>query len=74
MSSSEPNLEEESASLDGYFSDAPLKPRPSYPPLRDTFETAVIITNLPKVRHGFNVLLTCAANLKYLCALCITNC
>lgn len=48
MSSSEPNLEEESASLDGYFSDAPLKPRPSYPPLRDTFETAVIITNLPK--------------------------
>jgi hypothetical protein len=49
MAAAEPNLEEESASLDGYFSDAPLDPRPSYPPLRETFETAVIITNLPKV-------------------------
>lgn len=44
----EPNLEEESASLDGYFSDAPLDIQPSYPPLRETFETAVVITNLPK--------------------------
>jgi len=52
MASFEPNLEEESASLDGYFSDAPLKPKPSYPPLRETFETSVIITNLPKVRRG----------------------
>ena len=46
----EPNLEEESASLDGYFSDAPLDPQPSYPHLRETFETSVVITNLPKVR------------------------
>ena len=46
----EPNLEEESASLDGYFSDSPLDPQPSYPHLRETFETSVVITNLPKVR------------------------
>jgi len=46
--SSEPDLEEESASLDGYFSDAPLDPKPEYPPLRETFETAVVINNLPK--------------------------
>lgn len=44
----EPDLEEESASLDGYFSDAPLDPKPNYPVLRETFETAVVITNLPK--------------------------
>jgi len=44
----EPCLEEESAGLDGYFSDAPLDPRPEYPPLRETFDTAVVITNLPK--------------------------
>jgi len=44
----EPTLEEEAAGLDGYFSDAPLDPRPEYPPLRETFETAVILTNLPK--------------------------
>lgn len=47
---SEPNLEEESAALDGYFSDTPLEPKPQYPKLRETFETAVVITNLPKVR------------------------
>ena len=46
---SEPNLEEESAALDGYFSDTPLEPKPQYPNLRETFETAVVITNLPKV-------------------------
>jgi translation initiation factor 3 subunit B len=46
---SEPNLEEESAALDGYFSDTPLDPKPQYPKLRETFETAVVITNLPKV-------------------------
>lgn len=45
----EPSLEEESAALDGYFSDTPLDPQPQYPKLRDTFETAVVITNLPKV-------------------------
>mmetsp|Transcript_13337 Transcript_13337/g.17882 ORF Transcript_13337/g.17882 Transcript_13337/m.17882 type:complete len:717 (+) Transcript_13337:113-2263(+) len=43
------SLEAESASLDGYFSDAPLDPKPKYPELKETFETAVIITNLPKV-------------------------
>jgi len=43
-----PDLEEESASLDGYFSDAPLDPKPNYPALRDTFENAIVITNLPK--------------------------
>jgi len=49
MDSLEPNLAEESASLDGYFSDAPLDIRPSYPALRETFETSVVILNLPKV-------------------------
>jgi len=48
VDSMEPTLEEEAASLDGYFSDAPLDPRPDYPPLRETFDTAVVITNLPK--------------------------
>lgn len=42
-------LADEAAELDGYFSDAPLNPQPNYPPLRDTFETSVVITNLPKV-------------------------
>jgi translation initiation factor 3 subunit B len=43
------DLEAEAAALDGYFSDTPLQPKPNYPPLRDTFENAVVITNLPKV-------------------------
>lgn len=42
-------LAAEAAELDGYFSDAPLDPKPNYPPLRKTFETCIIITNLPKV-------------------------
>ena len=33
-----------------YLSDSPLDPQPQYPQLRETFETAIIITNLPKVR------------------------
>jgi len=53
MAPTEPSLEEESAALDGYFSDTPLAPKPNYPALRETFETAVIITNLPKVRETF---------------------
>ena len=43
------SIEEESASLDGYFSDTPLEPKPSYPPLLDTFDRCIVITNLPKV-------------------------
>jgi translation initiation factor 3 subunit B len=39
----------EAASLDGYFSDAPLDPEPEYPELYESFETAVVISNLPKV-------------------------
>uniref|UniRef100_A0A7S2WJI7 Eukaryotic translation initiation factor 3 subunit B n=1 Tax=Eucampia antarctica TaxID=49252 RepID=A0A7S2WJI7_9STRA len=42
-------LEDESADLDGYFSETPLDPQPKYPRLRETFETAIVITNLPKV-------------------------
>ncbi|GAX26940.1 translation initiation factor 3 subunit B [Fistulifera solaris] len=42
-------LAQEAEELDGYFSDAPLDPKPLYPPLRKTFETSVVITNLPKV-------------------------
>ena len=41
-------LADEAEELDGYFSDTPLKPKAKYPPLRDTFETAVVITGLPK--------------------------
>ena len=43
------SIEEESASLDGYFSDTPLKPEPSYPPLLSTFDRCIVLTNLPKV-------------------------
>ncbi|CAB9518604.1 factor 3 subunit B [Seminavis robusta] len=42
-------LAEEAEELDGYFSDAPLDPKPNYPPLHETFEDSVVITNLPKV-------------------------
>lgn len=49
MAPSEPTLEEEAAALDGYFSDAPLDPKPIYPTLKETFESAIVITNLPKV-------------------------
>jgi translation initiation factor 3 subunit B len=35
--------------LNGYFSDAPLEPDPVYPPLKKNFDTAIIVTNLPKV-------------------------
>jgi translation initiation factor 3 subunit B len=39
----------EAAELDGYFSDAPLDPVAEYPELNETFDTAVVISNLPKV-------------------------
>ena len=39
MSDLQPNLAEESASLYGYFSDAPLDIDPVYPPPMETFET-----------------------------------
>lgn len=42
-------LAEEAAELDGYFSDAPLDPQPNYPPLKKSFDTSIIITNLPTV-------------------------
>jgi translation initiation factor 3 subunit B len=42
-------LAEEAAELDGYFSDAPLEPEPNYPPLKEAFDTSIIIINLPKV-------------------------
>ncbi len=42
-------LAEEAAELDGYFSDTPLDPTPIYPPLDKSFDSAIIITNLPKV-------------------------
>ena len=49
MSDDEDRLAEEAAELDGYFSDAPLEPEPVYPPLKKNYDTAIIITNLPKV-------------------------
>ena len=42
-------LEAEAAELDGYFSDTPLDPQPNYPPLNESFDNAIVITNLPKV-------------------------
>jgi translation initiation factor 3 subunit B len=47
--SREDELAAEAEELDGYFSDTPLDPQPDYPQLRESFESAVIITNLPKV-------------------------
>lgn len=46
-------LAEEAAELDGYFSDTPLDPEPfaNYPQLCETFESAVILTNLPTVKE-----------------------
>ena len=42
-------LAAEAELLDGYFSDAPLDPQVNYPPLNESMETSVVITNLPKV-------------------------
>lgn len=42
--------EEVSEDVEDYMSDTPLKPKPNYPELRKTFETAIVLTNLPKVR------------------------
>ena len=43
------DLADESADLDGYFSDAPLDPKPKYPLLDETFDRCVVVSNLPKV-------------------------
>lgn len=43
------DLAAEAEDLDGYFSDAPLEPKPNYPPLDNTFDRCIVITNLPKV-------------------------
>jgi translation initiation factor 3 subunit B len=43
------DLADEAASLDGYFSDAPLEPQPKYPPIDSSFDRCVVITGLPKV-------------------------
>lgn len=43
------DLADEAASLDGYFSDAPLEPHPKYPPIDNSFDRCVVITGLPKV-------------------------
>jgi translation initiation factor 3 subunit B len=43
------DLAAEAAELDGYFSDTPLEPQPNYPPLKESFENAIIVTNLPRV-------------------------
>ena len=43
--SGEPELLDEQ----DYLSDSPIDPQPQYPQLRETFETAIIISNLPKV-------------------------
>ena len=40
------DLADEAASPDGYFSEEPLEPEPSYPPLDETFDRCVVISNL----------------------------
>ena len=44
-------LEAETEELynDGYFSDTSLDLNPKYPKLNDSFETAIVVLNLPKV-------------------------
>ena len=44
-------LEAETEELynDGYFSDGSLDPDPKYPKLKETFDTAIVVLNLPKV-------------------------
>jgi translation initiation factor 3 subunit B len=42
-------LAAEAEELDGYFSDAPLDVNVDYPDLDENLDTAVVITNLPKV-------------------------
>lgn len=49
MSGDTIDLEAEAAALDGYFSDTPLEPKPKYPPLRESFENAILVTNIPKI-------------------------
>lgn len=43
------DLANEAADLDGYFTDTPLDPEPKYPPLDQSFDRCVVISNLPKV-------------------------
>eukprot|EP00536_Pseudo-nitzschia_multiseries_P013790 jgi/Psemu1/68849/estExt_Genemark1.C_6160006 len=44
--------EQEELYNDGYFSDASLDLDPKYPKLRETFETAIVVLNLPKVQQA----------------------
>jgi len=44
--------DEDPAALDGYYSDTPVELNPVYPPLKQNFDTVVIITNLPKVSES----------------------
>jgi translation initiation factor 3 subunit B len=46
------DLAAEAEELDGYFSDTPLDLKPNYPVLRESFDNALIITNLPKVNEA----------------------
>lgn len=45
-------LAAEAEELDGYFSDAPMDVEVDYPPLNESMETSVVITNLPKVSES----------------------
>jgi translation initiation factor 3 subunit B len=36
-------------SVEDYYSDAPLNPQVQYPPLDDSFHSALIVTNLPRI-------------------------
>ena len=42
-------LAAEAEELDGYFSDTSLHPDPKYPALKESFDTAIVVLNLPKV-------------------------
>lgn len=42
-------LAEESAELEGYFSDTPINPQPRYPKVNNSFNNAIVVANLPVV-------------------------
>mmetsp|Transcript_1195 Transcript_1195/g.1832 ORF Transcript_1195/g.1832 Transcript_1195/m.1832 type:complete len:753 (-) Transcript_1195:150-2408(-) len=44
--------DDRSASLEDYYSDTPLKPQVKYPPRNDSFDSALIVMNLPRIPEG----------------------
>jgi translation initiation factor 3 subunit B len=45
----EPDLVNDDDSLGDYYSDSPLSPQPRYPDLDNSFDSAIVVTNVPRV-------------------------